>query len=85
MICAYNFGTFKPNQLKYIIFEKELLAIKLSLERFKIYLAPEDFIVRTSNKDVSDFFINKKSINQGQRLSWYIKIAEYTFEVEHCK
>ena len=55
------------------------------MERFKIYLAPEDFIVRTDNKAVRDFLINKRSIDQGRRLSWYNKISEYTFEVEHLK
>ena len=46
---------FKPNEQKYIIFEKELLAIKLAIKRFHIYLAPENFIVRTDNKALKRF------------------------------
>ena len=85
LICGYNSGTFKPNEQKYIIFEKELLAIKLAIKSFHIYLAPENFIVCIDNKAVRDFLINKNPIEQGRRLAWYNKIFEYTFEVEHLK
>lgn len=85
LVCGYNSGKFKPNEIKYIIFEKELLAIKLALKRFHIYLAPENFIIRTDNQAVRDFLINKRNIIEGRRLKWYNYIAMYTFEVEHLK
>ena len=62
LICRYNPGTFKPNEQKYIIFEKELLIIKLAIKSFHIYLALENFIVLTDNKVIRDFLINKKPI-----------------------
>ena len=55
------------------------------IKGFHIYLAPENFIVRTDNKAVRDFLINKKPIEQERRLAWYNKIYEYTFEVGHLK
>ena len=85
LICGYNSGKFKPNEIKYIIFKKELLVIKLTLKRFHIYLAPENFIIRTDNQAVRDFLINKRNIIEGRRLKWYNYIAMYTFEVEHLK
>lgn len=56
---------------------------QLAIKNFHIYLAPKIFTVRTDNKAVRDFFINKKPIEQGKRLAWYNKISKYTFEVEH--
>ena len=63
LICDYNSSKFKPNEIKYIIFEKELLAIKLAIKKFHIFLAPEDFIIWTDNQAVKDFLINKRNIN----------------------
>ena len=61
--------------------KKELLAIKLAIKKFHIFLAPEDFNIRTDNQAVKDFFINKRNILEGRRLKWYNQIALYTFEV----
>ncbi|MEX5585777.1 hypothetical protein, partial [Pseudomonas lurida] len=63
----------------------ELLVIKLAIKKFHIFLAPEDFIIRTDNQAVKDFLINKRNILEGRRLKWYNQIALYTFEVEHLK
>jgi len=83
-ICGYNSGKFKPNEVKWIIFEKELYTIRLALAKFQIYLAPEFFVVKTDNKAVRDFLVNtKKGI--GKKMQWYNEIAQYSFEVEHVK
>ena len=44
----YNFGKFKSNEQNYIIFEKKkiLLAIKIAIKSFHIYVAVEDYIIR---------------------------------------
>ena len=83
-ICGYNSGKFKPNEVKWIIFEKELYTIRLALAKFQIYLAPEFFVVKIDNKAVRDFLVNtKKAI--GKKMQWYNEIAQYSFEVEHVK
>ena len=43
LICGYNSGTFKPNEQKYIIFEKELLAIKFGNKKFSYLLSSRKF------------------------------------------
>lgn len=54
--CQKTSRKFKPNEQNYIIFEKELLAIKLGINSFHIYVAPENLNIRTDNRDVKDFF-----------------------------
>jgi hypothetical protein len=50
-----------------------------------IYVAPENFIIRTDNKAVKDFLTYKRNIIEGRRLKWYNAIANYSFEVEFIK
>lgn len=65
--CGYNSEKFKPNELKWIISEKELYTIRLSLQKFKIFFAHEFFIIRIDNKTVRNFLVNTKKAS-GKRM-----------------
>ena len=58
-VCAYTSGTFSGSSLNYTIYEKEILAVQKGIMRFRIYLLPEKFLVRTDNK-MFKAFLNKK-------------------------
>ena len=83
LICGYNSEKFKPNELNYIIFEKELLAIKNGIKRFQIYLAPIKFLIRTDNKVVRDFLKKKRVENNYRRVKCSNYISQYSFEIVH--
>ena len=55
LVCGYNSRKFKPNEINYITYDKEFLAIKNGIKIFHIYLAPEKFIIRIDNQVVKDF------------------------------
>ena len=69
--------------MNYIIFEKELLAIKNGIKRFQIYLTPVKFLIRTDNKAIRDFLKKKRVEDNPRRVRWSNYISQYSFEVVH--
>ena len=84
-LCGYNSGKFKPAEINYIIYEKELLAIINGLKRFKIYLASDKFLIRTDNQAVKDFLKSKKREENPRRINWFNFVSQFPFEIEYIK
>ncbi len=86
-LCRYTSGTFKSAELNYHSNEKEFLAVKRGIDKFKIYLISKPFLVRTDNTQFAHFLRVdiKGDYKQGRLLRWQQWFNYYKFNVEHIK
>ena len=85
LICGYSLGKIKSNEINYVIFEKELLAIKKAIKTLLIYLASENFIIKTDNQAVKQFLTNNSLESVPRRIRWYNDLCSFNFEVLYVK
>ena len=82
-ICGYKSGHFKDSQLHYHSFFKELLAIKMGIQKFEIHLIGHHFLVETDFAASRGMLNNKKATPQLLRLAaWF---DQYSFDIKHIK
>lgn len=86
-LCRYTSGTFTGAELNYHSNEKEWLAVKKAISKFRIYLLPKEFVVRTDNKQFGPFIRNniQGDYKQGRLLRWQQWFNYYKFTIEHIK
>ncbi|ACL36982.1 putative enzymatic polyprotein [Rudbeckia flower distortion virus] len=84
-LCRYTSGSFKPAEINYHSNEKEVLAVKRTITKFKGYLASSEFLVRTDNKYFTYFLRTsiKDDYKQGRLIRWQQWFSHYKFNVEH--
>lgn len=81
--CAYHSLNFNPTQTKYNILEKELLAGKLCMERWRHFLSYVEFRWITDNscvKHASTFRTNNLKIQR-----WLAELQGFSFKLEQRK
>ena len=61
--------------------EKECLAIKLSIEYFKVYLLRRPFIIQTDNRSL--VWLNKLKDKNSRLARWSLFLQPYIFKVKH--
>lgn len=84
-LCGYASGTFQGAELRYHSNEKEILAVKKVIKRFKLFIASNHFIIRSDNKNFG-FFLRAKvqdDYKQGRLIRWQQWFNYYKFTVEH--
>jgi hypothetical protein len=81
--CAYHSLNFTPTQLKYGILEKELLAGKICMERWKVYLAYVEFLWITDNSCLK--FANSFKSSNNKIMRWICEIQGFNFKIEQRK
>lgn len=71
-LCRYTSGTFQGPEINYHSNEKEYLAVKKGITKFRIYLISKEFLVRTDNKNFSYFLRTNISgdYKQGRLIRW---------------
>jgi len=76
---------FKDAEKNYLSNEKEFLAVKNGIKKFKIYLAPKRFLARTNNKNFTSFLKHKldSSISCGRLLRWQLWFNQFQFDTAH--
>lgn len=86
-LCRYTSGSFQNSELNYHSNEKEILAIKKTISKFKIYLIPNRFLIRTDNKNFKSFLkIDlQNDYKQGRLVRWQQWFNYYKFDVEHIE
>lgn len=84
LICGYASGTWKPNEEKYHINEKEMLAVKYGIKKFHYHLLPVHFVVRTDNTQVAYFIKNKiEPLPEfNRRRKWQTFFQYYSFDIK---
>ena len=81
--CAYHSLNFTPAQLKYGILEKELLAGKMCMERWKVYLAYVEFLWITDNSCLK--FANSFKTSNTKIMRWICELQGFNFKIEQRK
>ena len=86
-LCRYSSGTFQGAERNYHSNEKEYLAVKKGITKFRIYLISKEFLVRTDNKNFGYFLRTNISgdYKQGRLIRWQQWFNYYKFRVEHIK
>ena len=75
--------TMQPAERNYEIYNKELLAIREALAKWRQYLldAAEPFEVWTDHKNLK-YFREPHKLNK-QQARWYLKLQDYNFTLKH--
>lgn len=80
---AYLSQALKGKSLSISTYEKELLALVLSIQKWQPYLLGHGFIVRTNQQSLKFFLEQRVGTPTQQR--WLSKLLEYDFKVEYRK
>ena len=82
-ICEYASGAFKNIELNYPSRHKEILAVKKTINHFKLYLKPVKFIVRTYLKIMSRILKNENIMeeNISKILKRFLLLQKFDFEI----
>lgn len=67
-VCSYALGSFKDHELKYASPREEILALKNGIKRFRIFLMPIHFTVRTVLQHMKSILQNKILLEQGNNM-----------------
>jgi hypothetical protein len=73
----------KPAKQPYTTFEKELLAIIYTLQRFKIYTYGRKIVLFTDNQSI--MFLHKCVITSNCVARWMMEIQQFDLEIRHIK
>ena len=82
-ISGYASGAFKNVEINYPSSHKEILAVKKTVNHFKLYLKPVKFIIRTDLKIMPGIFKNENLMaeNNSRILKWFIWLQNFDFEI----
>jgi phospholipid-translocating ATPase len=72
-----------PREESYSTVEKECLAIKLSVEAFKVYLLGRQFEIQTDHNAL--VWLERLKDNNPRLTRWSLLLQPYTFTVTHRK
>ena len=78
---AYFSQKLNPTQIRYAIFEKELLSIVQSIKSFKYYLYGRKFTIRCDNAALTK--LTKLETVSSRVARWFIFLSEYNYVFEH--
>ena len=80
---SYSSKILTPAQQKYSAFERELLALKIFCEKYRIYLINKEFTVIVDNSAL--LHLNKiRNIEHSPKLwRWFQQLSQYKFTVIH--
>ena len=70
-----------PREQRYSTIEKECLAIKLSLDAFKVYLLGRNFVVQTDHRALE--WMERLKENNARLCRWSLSLQPYSFVVQH--
>lgn len=82
---GYFSRTLSPEQVNYIIYDKELLAIVEALKYFSEYLRqnPVKTLIYSDHK-MLEYFLKTKILTQ-REARWVLELSEYFFEIHYKK
>ena len=78
---AYFSKKLLPQEQRYSTVEKECLAIKLSIEHFKVYPLGRPFIIHSDNRSL--VWLNKLKDKNSRLARWSLFLQPYIFKVKH--
>ncbi|PNX83762.1 retrotransposon-related protein, partial [Trifolium pratense] len=78
---AYFSKALSPSNLAKSVYEKELMALVLSIQHWRPYLLGKSFVVYTDHKSLKHFLQQK--ISSPDQQCWLSKLLGYQFEVHY--
>jgi len=80
---AYFSRKLLPREQRYSTVEKECLAIKLSVEAFKVYLLGKHFMIQTDHRAL--VWLDQLKDKNARLTRWSLALQPYNFMVAHRK
>lgn len=65
------------------VYDKELLALVMAVNKWSQYLTMRPFIVKTDQRALK--FLLEHKLHTGTQLKWITKLMQYDFEIEYKK
>lgn len=85
--CAFISRSLNQHELKYPMWEKELLAVHWSILYFKCYIFNNSVTLRTDNKPalqtIDKSILNKQTASTNRIIRWLINIQQVDLKLEH--
>lgn len=78
---AYASRKLTETEQRYIIYERECLALVWSVQKFKDYLMPKRFRVETDNAALSWLMKTPRSL--GKTARWILTLSHFDFDIVH--
>ncbi|KAK2421547.1 hypothetical protein QL285_032165 [Trifolium repens] len=78
---AYFSKALSENNLAKSVYEKELMALVLSIQHWRHYLLGKEFVVYTDHKSLKHFL--QQRISSPDQQCWLAKLLGYRFEVKY--
>jgi hypothetical protein len=84
-VCMYTSGCFSDTESRYPSSHKEILAVKNGIKKYRLFLKPVHFIVRTDLKHMKGMLTNRRLLEQGNNrvLRWSLWLDGYDFDIEY--
>ena len=84
-VCMYTSGCFSDTESRYPSSHKEILAVKNGIKKYRLFLKPVHFIVRTDLKHMKGMLTNRRFLEQGNNrvLRWSLWLDGYDFDIEY--
>ena len=70
-----------PREEKYATVEKECLAIKLSVQAFRVYLLGKPFVIQTDHRSLQ--WLDRLKDSNARLTRWSLILQQYQFSVQH--
>ena len=78
---AYISRQLKGKQLNLSIYEKELLAVIFAVNKWRHYLLPEHFIIKTDQRSLK--YLLEQRLNTPIQQQWLPKLLEFDYEIQY--
>ena len=78
---AYISRQLKGKQLNLSIYEKELLAVIFAVNKWRHYLLPEHFIIKTDQRSLK--YLLEQRLNTPIQQQWLLKLLEFDYEIQY--
>jgi hypothetical protein len=84
-VCIYTSGCFSDTESRYPSSHKEILAVKNGIKKFRLFLKPVHFVVRTDLKHMKGMLSNQRLLEQGNNriLRWSLWLDGFDFEIHY--
>lgn len=78
---AYISRHLKGKQLHLSIYEKELLAVVFAVQKWRHYLLPQHFIIKTDQRSLK--YLLEQRLNTPIQQQWLPKLSEFSYEIQY--
>ena len=78
---AYFSHKLSPQAQGKSVYERELMAMVLAIEKWRPYLLGQKFLVRTDQKSLK--YLLEQRVVEGEHHKWILKLLSYNFDIQY--